>query len=526
MTSGRTEHPLNRHLYVADNLALLRRLDNESIDLICIDPPFAKNETWKGALKPPLSGEERETELAMLAGWGIRNRQDADAAGIVWPVGDDPRFKDIWRWDADVHEDWMQKISAGWPAAAKAIDATRETHDDGHAAYLAYMAVRLIEVHRVLKPTGSLYLHCDHDANSYLRMLLDALFGAKNRIAELIWSYGTPSGGRVAGKKPVKSHDTILVYAKRYGRHTYNIEHLPYDPGYVADWFRHTDEDGRMYRTRQRQGRIVRQYLDESPGVPLSDTWADIKQVYASAGWFPSTQREVTGYPTQKPVALAERIIRIGTNPGDVVLDCFAGCAYVPIAAERNDRQWIACDISPRALTVLRRQFAKFRYQIDSQHQDERPLLIATANVVLRAPHDLPERSDVDPLPPQDYKPLPEPQYKVPASKIPPREMKRILLERLGYNCWGCGFQPPQNDERYFQLDHRESQWAGGSNELPNRAILCQPCNLEKQHKMTLQELRDRNAAAGRVYGPLVSLALASTVAQEEYDLRLTQAQP
>ncbi len=237
-----------------------------------------------------------------------------------------------------------------------------------------------------------------------------------------------------------------------------------------------------------------------------------------------SQAKERTGYPTQKPVALAERIVKASANPGDVVLDCFAGCAYVPVAAERNGRQWIACDISPRALTVLRRQFGKFRYSVNGEGQGESPALIAAADVVLRSPNDLPERTDEDPVPAQDIKPLPERRYKVPASKIPEPIMKRFLLDALGYNCWGCGFNPPQNDERYFHLDHRESRWSSGSNELPNRSILCEPCNREKQHKMTLQELRDRNTTLGRNYGPLVNLARASAVAQAEYDRRVAQS--
>ena len=524
MSAMAAPHPLNRNLFIADNLSLLRRLDNESIDLVCIDPPFAKNETWKGTLKPPLTKAELANERAMLRDWGIRNATDADAAGVVWPDGVDSRYSDIWRWDKDVHEDWIAKMNSDWPALSKAIEATRSAHDEGHAAYLAYMTIRVIELHRVLKPTGSLYLHCDHDANAYLRMMLDAIFGWRNRIAEVVWNYGTPSGGRASGKKPVKSHDTIFGYAKNYGRHAYNRTYLPYGSDYVEKWFRHEDEDGRKYRTRSRKGEIVKQYLDESPGSPLSDTWTDIRQLYGSAGWFPTTQKEITGYPTQKPVALAERIVKASTNPGDVVLDCFAGCAYVPVAAERNGRQWIACDVSPRALTVLRRQFAKFRYSVNGEAQGESPALIAAADVTLRSPSDLPERADEDPVPAQDIKPLPERRYKVPASKIPEPIMKRFLLESLGYNCWGCGFNPPQNDERYFQLDHRESRWSSGSNELPNRAILCQPCNLEKQHKMTLQELRDRNTTLGRNYGPLVNLAKASAAAQAEYDRRVAQS--
>ena len=160
-------HPLNRNLFIADNLSLLRRLDNDSIDLICIDPPFAKNQTFIGNLRPPLSAEELAGEQAMLSAWGISSERDADAAGIYWTNGgDSARFRDIWRWENDVHEDWIQSIESAHPGLAGLLDAARRVHSEGQAAYLSYMAIRLIEMRRILKPTGSLYFHCDFDANS------------------------------------------------------------------------------------------------------------------------------------------------------------------------------------------------------------------------------------------------------------------------------------------------------------------------------------------------------------------------
>lgn len=149
------EHPLNRHLFIADNLNLLRALDNESIDLICIDPPFAKNQTFTGSLRPPLSDAERQQELKTLAGWGIHSQPDADNSGIEWPDADNTgRFSDIWRWEDDVHEDRVTRIENDFPALAKVIDTTRSAHSEGMAAYLTSMAIRIIEMHRVLKDHG------------------------------------------------------------------------------------------------------------------------------------------------------------------------------------------------------------------------------------------------------------------------------------------------------------------------------------------------------------------------------------
>ena len=315
----RTQHPLNRNLFIADNLSLLRSLDNETIDLICIDPPFAKNQTFIGNLRPPLTEDERRQELETLANWNIHNPRDAANLGITWPDSyDDAMFKDIWRWENDVHEDWLDRIDDDFPALAKVIDAARYTHGEDTAAYLTYMAIRIIEMRRILKPAGSLYLHCDHNANAHLRLTLDAIFGADNFRNDLVWSYRT---GGVSKRYWPRKHDTILFYVKSAAyRHNPVQERVYYDKPFFTS---ETDEDGRHYAD-----------------VFVRDVWEDIRPLINTSG-------ERAGYPTQKPVALAERIILAGTNPGDVVLDCFAGCAYVPVAAERNGRQWIACDISP-----------------------------------------------------------------------------------------------------------------------------------------------------------------------------------
>ena len=150
------QHPLNRHLFIADNIYLLRRLDNESVDLICIDPPFSKNQTFVGNLNPPLTEAERDWERETLAGWGIHTAVDAENAGIEWPEGQNTaKFQDMWRWEGDVHEDWISRIEDDCPALAKVIDATRSAHSEEMAAYLAYMAIRIIEMQRVLKPPAA-----------------------------------------------------------------------------------------------------------------------------------------------------------------------------------------------------------------------------------------------------------------------------------------------------------------------------------------------------------------------------------
>ena len=484
---------LNRTLFIADNLGLLESLDNESIDLICIDPPFAKNQTFVGTLRPPLSKEEREQELATLADWGIQNRADAAAAGIEWPDGENgsAKFQDIWRWEDDVHEDWLADIGKPpYEGLAQVIEATRTAHSESVAAYLTYMAIRLIEMRRVLKPTGSLYLHCDPTASHYLKAMMDSIFGQENFRNEIVWGYTGP--GNIRRWFPRK-HDIILFYAKtdeaRFNRDEVRV---PYKERFTMG--------GGGSLARKGKGGDYTTGMEEqlAKGKVVEDYWIDIPSL--------SVSNERTGYPTQKPVALAERIIKASTNPGDIVLDCFAGCAYVPAAAERNGRRWIACDISPRALTVLRRQFAKFRYEVDGEGQGDEPTLIADADVTVRSPMDLPQRTDEDPGPTMRPKPLPERKFKVPASIIPEKEMLEFLLDLSGYMAWCCGFANRMPDgsivetTNNFHLDHIDPTSKGGSNQIANRAPMCPRHNiLKKDRWVHLREYRQEIADAGEM---------------------------
>ena len=509
-------HPLNRHLFIADNLNLLRSLDNESIDLICIDPPFAKNQTWVGNLRPQLTDAERRQELEMIGSWGINNAQVAAEAGIDWPSDQgSAKFKDIWRWENDVYEDWVERIDSDYPALAKVIDATRAAHSEGTAAYLTYMAIRAIEMTRVLKPNGSLYLHCDHDANGYLRMTLDALFGHGNMRNEIVWFYHD-SPGRSRRYFPRK-HDTIFFYTKSE-TWTFNSNEV------LVPVMAQSKERYKYSRTIG--GRDYPQGTGNAKGKIPEDVWQIpvIKQ----------NSRQATGYPTQKPVALAERIILASSNPGDVVLDCFAGCAYVPVAAERNGRQWIACDMSPRALTVLRRQFTKFHYSIDDEQNTVQPALISAANVTTRGPHQLPERTDYDPVPRYDFREPPEPTFKVPASIIPNQEMLEFLLSLSDYTAWCCGFANRRVDgsvvetTRNFHLDHLDPKSKEGSNQIINRAPLCPHHNIKKnKRRVHLADYRQEIADAGEMMvdnvADLVNLAWAEQQAMDYYAVSRTR---
>ena len=502
-----TGHPLDRHLFIVDNYHLLKSLDTESIDLICTDPPFAKNDTFIGSLRPPLTEEEVQKELDTLKKWGIRNPADAERSNIIWPTGETTaKFTDIWSWETDVHEQWIDDIKDNRPTVLNVIETTRHTHSEGTAAYLAYMAVRLIECHRVLKPNGSLYLHCDHTANSYLRMLLDAIFGEKNFRNEIIWRIGWVSGYKTQKRGWIRNHDTILYYMKSdAAAEKFNKEYLPYPDDYVR-------RDGKR---------------PTGKGFPIEDTWNCHKGDVLDSIMIKSFSTEKTGYPTQKPVALAERIVQASSNPGDIVFDPFAGCAYMPVAAERLERQWLACDISPRALTVLRRQFKKFGYAVDGETPEgilaAEGITLARAEVTLRGPNDLPTRSTVeDDI--ESVKPLPQRKYKTSASIFTRAEMLEYLLGLSGWRAWCCGFANWKQDEsgqpmiehttRNFELDHIDPKSKQGRHEIDNRAPLCPYHNsIKSDRRILLDDLRAQIEKNGELLVPsvddLVDLAWA-----------------
>lgn len=482
----------NRTLFVCDNYHLLRGLPSESVDLITTDPPFAKNGTFVGSLKPPLADHEIEAERSQLAAWGVRSPAEAAGKDLEWPSGaESAKFKDIWTWAGDVHEDWMEQISSDWPAIKEVIEAAQHAHSEGVAAYIAYMAVRLIECHRVLKPTGSLFLHCDHSANSYLRMTLDAIFGKDLFRNEIAWCYTGP--GNVKRNFPRK-HDTIYFYAKSVDA-VLNLDavRVPHK--------RQTPSGGITSQAaggRERAEIHARERELIAAGKVPEDWWNDI----GAGSHMPKGER--TGYPTQKPQALAARIIEAASNEGDLVLDPFAGCAYTAVAAESLKRRWMACDISPRALTVMRRQFAKKGWAIDGVTPEGQLAGTEALSVTVRGPEEVPERDhDADPVPAP--KPLPVRKYKRPTSDMPKSEMKDLLGRESEWMCWACGYATltrsgdvvPSGE--HFHLDHIEPRSQGGSHRVHNMALLCAPCNTAKgSDRVPLKDLRDDPAVIAR----------------------------
>ena len=483
--AGEGFNAVNRGVYIADNLDFLRSLNTGCIDLVNIDPPFAKNDTFTGNnLKPPLSDEEIATEKRLLERWGIQSAEQARAAGITWPELQNRgvSYKDAWKWDEDVHADWVTSIEATHPAVSKLLDATRHIHGEDTAAYLCFMAIRLIEIHRVLKSAGTLYLHCDHSANSYLRQLLDGIFGngEGNKPGfrnEIIWAYTGPG---VATRWFPRKHDTLLFYTKS-NKWVFHPQFIPHKSGLHNDGtvFSKVDGDAAEVRAKERRGKQIEDY------------WTDI-----GTGAHIS-KHERTGYPTQKPVALAERIIKASSNPGDIVLDCFAGCAYTAIAAERLGRQWVACDQNTRAWTVVKRQFNK-RHLVVLDCNDETPgqqVLSGQPTVTVHGPAQLPHRVSPVEYEVRELKPQPRSYKQADRPLMSREEMLAALLELSNGLAWCCGYFSRNADGAIaygnYQLDHIIPKSVGGEDDIRNRAPLCPAHNLSKSARdISLDELR------------------------------------
>lgn len=352
-------------LYFGDNLDILRAyIPDESVDLIYLDPPFNSNRSYN-VLFREMNGTAADSQIEA--------------------------FDDTWHWTPKA-EGTLREIETTAPPHVvdmmQAIVSFVGRNDV--TAYLVMMTIRLLELHRVLQPTGSLYLHCDPTASHYLKVVLDTIFGPENFRSEITWKrYSAHNDAR---RSYASVTDSILFYSKTRDA-VFNVQFRPYDPDYIAKYFRHTDESGRRYASNNlqspnprpnltysykgyppppngwkvdlekmqeldRQGRLLfpknpkgrirlRYWLDEMPGVPVNNLWDDLPALTGS-------HAERLGYPTQKPLILLERIVQASSNPGDVILDPFCGCGTTVCAAQKLDRRWIGIDVTHLAIALMR----------------------------------------------------------------------------------------------------------------------------------------------------------------------------
>lgn len=297
-------------LYYGDCLDVMREWPAAAFDLVYLDPPFNSNANYNILFSTDVASRGGGTNPQALA------------------------FADTWYWDGPA-EGRVQDISRS--AGSLARDAITGLHmalgDCGMMAYLSYMALRLVEIRRVLKDTGSVYLHCDPAAGHYLKVLMDGIFGQRHFRNEIIWRIGWISGFKSQKKGWIRNHDTLLYYVRSSAAiKRFNKEYIPYPPDYVR-------RDGKR---------------PTGKGVPVEDTWNCSAADVLDSIMIKSFSTEKLGYPTQKPVALLERIVKASSNPGDIVLDPFCGCGTTVDAARRQNRRWVGIDVSPFAIDLVR----------------------------------------------------------------------------------------------------------------------------------------------------------------------------
>lgn len=432
---------VNRTMWTGDNLDIMRGMNSESVDLIYLDPPFNSNRNFAA----PIGSE---------------------AAGVA--------FKDTWTLD-DVDMAWHGEIAEQHPALYAIIGAARESYGPSMQSYLIMMGVRILEMHRLLRQNGSIYLHCDRTASHYLKLLMDSVFGPSNFQNEVVWRRTTAHND---SKRYGSNVDKILFYTKS-NKWTWNVQYQPYTEEYKKR-FNRKDPDGRVWsdeklvakglsgggyeyeykgtfslwavplKTMKRldaenrlhftsKGGIrYKKYLDEMKGRPAQSLWDDINALNSQA-------KERTGYPTQKPLALLDRIIKASSNEGDMVFDPFCGCATACVAADRLERQWVGIDLSPLAAKLVRKRI-----------QAEGPLLY---DLTHRA--DLPRRTDVGQVP----------HY---------RTQKHTLFGLQEGTCNGCRVAFPF---RNFTVDHIIPRSRGGTDHPENLQLLCAACNSLKGNR-------------------------------------------
>ena len=365
-------------LFYGDNLPILRQyVPDESVDLVYLDPPFNSNRSYNVLFKQE-GGAESEAQIAA--------------------------FEDTWHWNEATQATFHDLMSSAPAHVAAMIDALRGFI--GHnqmMAYLVMMAARLVELHRVLKPTGSLYLHCDPTASHYLKIVMDAIFGVRNYRNEIVWQRTNVHSD---SKTWSNVSDTIFFYT-RSDNFTWNPIYLPHSEKHVQSKYKGIDSHGRrftlsdmtspnprpnmMYEWKghesppngwrysletmtelDAEGRIwypedkakrprLKRYLDEMPGTLVGNVWTDINPINSQAA-------ERLGYPTQKPLALLERIIAASSNPGDVVLDPFCGCGTTIAAAQKLGRRWIGIDVTQLSIALqksrLQAMFPDLAYRV------------------------------------------------------------------------------------------------------------------------------------------------------------------
>jgi DNA modification methylase len=375
-------------LFTEDNLYILNGLNSEIADLIYLDPPFNSKRTYSAPIGSKSAGAS---------------------------------FKDMWTWQ-DVNEAYLDKLIEGYPMLVDFINSIEATHSKAMKSYITYMTQRIIEMHRVLKETGSIYLHCDPTASHYLKIVLDSIFGRDNFRNEIVWCYSTPTTPYI--KQFPRNTDVIYWYSKSkkwtFNKEDIRVAYKGGSPHGGKGW----QKDGEsLEEWRKKQG--------EQGKIPFS-WWSDIYKV---------NNKERTGYPTQKPLALLDRIIKTSSNEGDLVLDPFCGCATTCVSAKQLNRKWIGIDIEAKAVDILIDRLTDLFSQKDLDFIHRK---------------DTPQRTDIPQVLPTE------------------KTVKEQLFKEQNGHCKACDVEMRIVD---FEVDHIIPKAKGGGNYYENYQLLCASCN-------------------------------------------------
>ena len=415
----------NKTLFWGDNLEIMRGMNSETVDLIATDPPFNKGKDFHATPNSLASGAS---------------------------------FQDRWSWRDDVDQAWVDQITDDFPHVMHVINGSRYSYGDDMGAFLAFMAVRLLAMRRILKSTGSIYLHCDPTASHYLKELMDAIFGRNMFINEIIWSYNSGGGSKNHfGRK----HDVILLYSKTK-EYTFNHDdvRVPYDASIAKS----------------------REDLFNKNGKVMPDVWTISRP--------PNHSKEWLGYPTQKPIKLYETMLRASSNSGDVVFDPFCGCATTLVAAERMGRQWVGIDIWEGAFDAVKTRLESEFLHMAGEEQEKFLFDEGAFTLAKSAPTRTDDGDTAAPFL-RVKKKVQEPEK----NRMSRQEMFDYLLSHAGSVCQGC--DRAFDDTRYLELDHNTPRADGGINHISNRVLLCGPCNKLKSNVFTLSGLRRENSKRG-----------------------------
>lgn len=398
----------NKTIWTGDNLPIMRGMNSRSVDLIYLDPPFNSKANYAAPIGSKAAGAE---------------------------------FKDTWTL-SDIDVTWINLIEEKHPQLHRVLLAAMAKSDK---SYLVYMAVRLLEMYRLLKDAGSIYLHCDPTMSHYLKLVMDAIFGRRQFRNEVVWCYSGPSNTK---KQFPRKHDNILFYSKGE-KWTFNTDkvRINYSDAFLKR--RKYTEGVSGITGGYSEGRTVKEITHEyAKGKLVEDYWTDIK------GGGHISKRELVGYPTQKPLALLRRIIKASSNHNDVVLDPFCGCATTCVAAEYEQRSWVGIDISEKAkdLVIHRIKEAQgIKGLQDSLYKGIKHRI------------DIPKRTDLGKL-----------------LRYNCRENKEKLYGEQEGNCAGC---KGHFEMRNLTIDHIIDKNSGGTDHIENLQLLCGNCNSVKGNR-------------------------------------------